>query len=500
MGACTGRRIQNFDNRRIEYSDIKGHQSYPLAQVPCVPVITDKHYFDASSNIDRELFECLGYPRLERPDFANQVVSHLHDQPDWLLCHLIEFILDNVPVNPDLATVLSKNAFVLVQDRAGNIGPKRAKPSEVIDQSSEIGDLYFDDEQIFGSGLYSTKGRYHQSLVSLGMKQKFDYDIAQNRIEKYHSRNSDRELFDKCSRLLRFLSAVQSPFEFDIGHIKLPALKGDQWFLLPPSDCRCAPFAPLVEGVLGIVPVHVEKYLSDKFRWDSILEPHVIGDRVKFIVSSLAPSDAPDALYPVFDYINRIESESGSDKFGQYIEEIILKVGSKPWLPGSIDGLWTLDRIFLNNARAFEPYMSDLSTKWTRNFPVLISQLKVAPEPSPDHLLNFISSFGNGQLLSDPQLDAVIIALKRLEIAYDSEFLNRLMIPDVSKILWNVDGYKTSEMRFAHPKVPSDLASYANIPQQEGDLASVLRVSGGVYIEDFGQQESIVTRIASTNL
>ena len=58
--------------------------------------------------------------------------------------------------------------------------------------------------------------------------------------------------------------------------------------------------------------------------------------------------------------------------------------------------------------------------------------------------------------------------------------------------------YKTSDMRFAHSKVPSDLASYANIPQEEGDLASVIRASGGVYFEEFSQAESIVTRISST--
>src|SRR5208282_298083 len=140
--------------------------------------------------------------------------------------------------------------------------------------------------------------------------------------------------------------------------------------------------------------------------------------------------------------------------------------------------------------------MSDLRPKWIRDFGILISKLNINASPSPDHLLKFISNLGNGQPLSGSQLESVVIALKRLELEGDSHFLDQLMLPDVDKILRKIDEFKNSDNLFAHPKVPFNLAAYGEVPFEEGDLAAVLRSSGGIHIEEFAQQENIVNRIA----
>ena len=58
----------------------------------------------------------------------------------------------------------------------GRISTRKLKPSEVVDRSSGLAELYFDDESVFGHGVYAPDGKYYQALRILGMKRDFDVD------------------------------------------------------------------------------------------------------------------------------------------------------------------------------------------------------------------------------------------------------------------------------------------------------------------------------------
>ena len=123
------------------------------------------------------------------------------------------------------------------------------------------------------------------------MKSDFDADIADERIHNYHTRNeNDDEMIEKCTSLLMYLNGSESKFKFRdewLPLMRIPALKANNRVVLHPSQCRPQLFMSLVEGVLGIVPIHVERFLWTKFGWDSDLEPGIISSQIDFILSSL---------------------------------------------------------------------------------------------------------------------------------------------------------------------------------------------------------------------
>ena len=111
--------------------------SCPLPRVPCVPIIPELHFYDASAEGDRELFRLIGYQKLTIPTLLTEfVIPNLITQPNWLLYPLIDFILDTIPVTdkPHLIRFLSEAPFVRVRDKNGTEGATRLKPSDIIDQ------------------------------------------------------------------------------------------------------------------------------------------------------------------------------------------------------------------------------------------------------------------------------------------------------------------------------------------------------------------------------
>lgn len=479
-----------------------------MSGVPCVPVISGKRFFDASSNSDRELLGHIGYSMLPaRRLLETCIIPNLESQPTWLLSPLIEFIFDQYQLagKHDLIRSLSAIPFVRVCDKRDLSPAIRLKPSDVIDQSSEISKLYFDDEQVFGSGEYSFGRPYHQVLILLGMKSDFDADIADERIHNYYTRNeNDDEMIEKYTSLLMYLNGSESKFKFRdewLPFMRIPALKGDKRVVLHPSQCRPQLFISLVEGVLGIVPTHVESFLWTKFGWDSDIEPGIISSRIDFIVSNPSSSDVQvqQALYPVLEHLN---TQVDSGAITDYVTEINSKLGSKAWLPGSIKGLWPPDRVFIKDARGFEPYMSEIPLIWSQNLEKILMMLKVARVPTANHLLDFMASVKSTEPLSYPHMNAVIIALQRLESNSETPFLKKLMIPDTSGILLSIEEFSPKSrsdgnIRLAHSRVPPGLTFKYGIPQMKDDLAYLEQSSSVKFVElfdEFGQQENTVTR------
>lgn len=438
------------------------------------------------------------------------IIPHLASQPDWLLDPLIDFVFDQAPVagKEEAIRQLSSVPFVTACDKGGRPSPKRLKPFEVIDKTSVLAKLYFDDEQVFGSGTYSAGGAYHQNLVLLGMKSHFDVDIAEERIECYYKRNADdHELFGKCSYLLTCLNNSESEFQFKdewLPHVRIPATKKNNRTVLHPSECRPTSFSPLVKGVLGIVSMHVQDSLTKAFGWDSDIGPDIISSRIRLIISQTSASDIQRDLYPVFEYLNSIASRPDRKEISDYVSRISSDLAGQAWLPGSIAGLWPPERVFFRDAREFEPHLSELPIVWSSNLKEILELFNVVQTPSADTLVGFISALNTKTPLSDHDMKAVILALQRVESDFDSSILATLMIPDVQGNLLRMDEFlldssaSNSSARYAHPKVPSTLAFKCGIPQIEDDLSLLQYLNRSDDFEEYIQEENIVTRISKT--
>lgn len=406
----------------------------------------------------------------------------------------MDFVFDKVPLagKVELIDTLAKIAFVPVQDRNGTIS-NRSRPRDVIDRNSPIADLYFDDEPVFGSGVYYAGGRYHDDLVRLGMKSQFDAAVAAERIKAYHSRE-DSSLFIKYQRLLAFLNgpgSVKLENEW-LSIIKLPAIKGGQRVVLPPSQCRPKPFIALVQGVLGIVQAHVEEPLAKAFGWDEDIDPDIIGSRILLLAGDFS-TDCQHALFPVMEYLAKIESA----KLGNYVAQINSKLGTTPWIPGSCNQLYSSRRVFFSHARLYEPYISEIPPIWAAKHERVLTLFNVQNAPGPEMLVEFISSLDTTPL-SNETLERVISALELVDNANDSTILEGLKVPDVHGILVPIDEFgKESKVRYAHPRVPQSLAIKFNIPQFENDLAYSQYMNGPDIFEEFTQEESLVRRIAN---
>ena len=188
-------------------------------------------------------------------------------------------------------------------------------------------------------------------------------------------------------------------------------------------------------------------------------------------------------------------------------QKSIRNLSSKAWLPGSAKGLWPPDRVFIKDARGFEPYMSEIPLMWSQNLQKILMMLKVAEVPTANHLLDFIASVKSTEPLSDPHMNAVIIALQRLESNSEPPFLKRLMIPDARGILLSIGEFSPksrsdgNKIRLAHSRVPPGLTFKYGIPQVEGDLAYLEQSSSVKFVDlfhEFGQQENTVTRNSKT--
>ena len=294
------------------YASLPASHVYPISEARAVPMLTNVHFFDASEENDESLFKLLGFPILSTQNLLNEfVIPYFQEQPSFLLDHLAEFIFSQACLG-EWVNSLSTVPFIKLQSRNGNTAAQRQKPTAVIAATSEIAQLYFDDETVFGSGIYSEDGEYKMQMELLGMKTQFDSDIAEERIISYSNRSStDDALFDKCELLLVLLNSYHKKIWLKndwLPLFRLPAIK-DGHCVLDLSHCRSESFRPFVKGVLGLVPKHVDPALEEFFGWKKPLDAKLIGERIDVIVAQNSSSTVQNELYDVLQYISDMEAQ-----------------------------------------------------------------------------------------------------------------------------------------------------------------------------------------------
>jgi sacsin len=485
------------------YASLPASHVYPISEARAIPMLANVHFFDASEDNDESLFKSLGFPMLSTQNLLNKfVIPFFQQQPAFLLDRLAEFIFSEASLR-EWVSSLSTVPFIKLQSRNGNAAAKRQKPTAVISAMSEIAQLYFDDETVFGSGIYSEAGQYKMQMELLGMKRELRTDIVEERITSYSNRSlTDDALFDKCKLLLVMLNSHHTNIELKkdwLPLIKLPAFK-DGNSVLDLFQCRSDSFRPFVKGVLGLVPIHVDPALEEFFGWNRPLDPELIGARIDVIVASNSSSTVQNELYDVLQYISDLETER-KVPIVPYIAKVKANISAEAWLPGQINGLWKPERIFFKAARDFQPYMSELPISYYQSFGNILKYFGVVPQPRPDQIVEFIAMLQNEDALSPRDFEAVIYALECLQSEHDDFFSKELMIPDVDMKLIRIDGFTPVDdnngqnVRYAHRRVPRSLVQQLGIPQLANDLG-IFQYLNGSNLFDYFQEENFVDRIS----
>ena len=471
-----------------------------VPQLPVTPVLPGIQLLDASDDEDAQLLTELGHAPVPTKTFLEKyVVPNIENQPQSLIDPLIQCVFDNVTVNEKWYKQLENTSFIAVRSRDGISSSIRKKPSEVIDHESPIAELFFDDEDVFGDGIYAAGTVYHNHLKILGVKSHFDAAIADDRIREFADIEMCEELYKKCELLLEFLSDKRSSVTFNTEWkdlLRLPAISVDgQRVVLPASQCRPDSFRPLVEYALGIIPIYVKPSLRSDLGWNAILEPNVLGKRINAIVARSTVSSVESALLLIFEYIKSKTADLG-DQLGEYVNNIQSHISVQSYFPGSIEGLWSYDEIFFRDAHDFEPYITTLPRSFIR-FTEVIKLFGVADAPSPQCLLNILSKLPTGQTLETNELDVVIKILRRIQWSDNIDSI-QLRVPSTDGRLYSIDEFSPSKDVFAHPRLPEAFAFKYQIPRVHDDAAFLQHLSERDVFEDYCQEEQITTRIANT--
>ena len=265
--------------------------------------------------------------------------------------------------------------------------------------------------------------------------------------------------------------------------------------VLPASECRPESFKSVVENALGIVPIYVKPALQNDLGWNGILEPNVLGKRIDAIVARSTLSAIETTLSPIFEYIKSKAVDLG-DQIGDYINIIKSHISVQAYFPGSIEGLWSHDEVFFQDAREFEPYITTLPRSYAP-FADVIKLFGVADTPSPQCLVNILSKLSTDQTLEATELDISIKILHRVQW-FDDIDSSQLRIPSMDGRLYPLNEFSPSKHVFAHPRVPEAFAFKYQIPRVHDDAAFLQHLSGTDVFEDYCQEEQITTRIANT--
>ena len=387
--------------------------------------------------------------------------------------------------------------FVLVKRRDGTPSTNRLKPTQVIDKSAPIAELYFDDEEVFPAGMY--ENTHILQLKLLGMKTGLDSEVVDDRIRKYVIPRDG--LPAKCESLLQFLSDHGSSVTFNpewTSLIRMPAVSlAGKKLVLPASECRPKSLKPLVEGVLAIVSTHVKESFYDDLGWNKTLEPDVLGARINVIANKQKESSLVErSLRILFEYVKSRVGKGLED----YIEKMKSKISVTEYLPGSIAGLWSPNDLYLQNARDFEPYLSNIPLSYSRSFGDILNLLGVRDQPSSESLLCVLSKLPTDQALDDTDLNVAINILRHFS-ALPAADTTQLLAPCIDGHLYGINKFNspdTSKHLFAHPKVPVAVAFKFNIPQVGDDTAFIQHLNQADVLDDYCQEELITTRIANT--
>jgi sacsin len=470
-----------------------------------LPLVGDIIFLDASISATAKLLKCLGYrPKKTRYLIEQIIIPNLHKQPPWLLDSLMKLVFDHwhsIDLNDSLREYLASVPFISVKSKSGAYTFTRLRPSEVIIEGSPLAQLYFDDEEVFGYGIYGIEAGYQGHLKSLGVKYKLDDKIVEDRILEYSELPEDDLLFEKCHLLIEMMNTRDScPLKPElIDHLRLPALKDEKASLLLVSECRPERMRPLVDGVLGIVPddMYIKPFLQKAFGWNALLPPSLLASRIDKI-ATIGCSEVESALFAILQYINS-HLQSTPDQIGPYISSILAGISVDKWFPSSSEGLCKPAQIFFNDVQQFEPYVSRVPRGRLMKYKDLLHAFGVQDFPTVSSLLDVLGTFPLHELVTNADLDVIINVLESLSKC-DDVWHTELRLPGTDGRLYRIEEFQVSGgmTLYAHFRVPESFVFKYGVPQADRDLAFIELLNTTDIFDEYCLEEQITTRISNT--
>jgi sacsin len=465
-----------------------------------LPSVGDAVFLDAGISETAKLLEFLGYRPKKTRDLIEQIIiPTLHKQPSWLLDSLLKLVFDSwhfTALNDSLRKYLASVPFISVKSRSAANRVKRLTPSEVINEGSPLAQLYFDNEEIFGDGIYGIDGYYHKYLQSLGVKYKLDGTIVEDRILKYAGLTEDSLLVEKYSLLIEMMNTQDSCLLSPelVGRLRLPALKDGRESLLLVSECRPESMQPFVDGVLGIVSSvpYINPSLQKAFGWNALLPPSVLASRIDKI-AAIGSSEVESALIPILEYL-----QSTPGQIGPYINGIRAGISVGKWLPSSSEGLYKPTQLFFSDVQQFEPYICRVP-RVLRNYKDILHAFGVQDSPTSFSLLDVLGKFPLHEPVTNADFDVIISILESLSKCDDIS-QTKLRLPGADGRLYRIEEFKVSGgiALYADFRVPEGLAFKYGVPQANRDLAFIEHLNATDIFDEYCLEEQITTRISNT--
>jgi hypothetical protein len=225
-------------------------------------------------------------------------------------------------------------------------------PTELVDPSTTMAELYFADENVFVREDFL--GKFRPGLKRLGMITSVTHQVVFDRLDTY-SRNPDR-LAEVSRCLKKLLDEVPKPPTLGQRHRELkwiPAsMEGtDCEALFSPLECRDHSVEKLVKYTMPLTNLDLGSHWVKELGWDGPPEPRYV---IRQMQKAVAECDNTVI-------VSLLES-------GWLLNDIVQKtLKGRPWIPGASGGYYQRSDIFMRLAR-FKPHLDILSPEVARYF------------------------------------------------------------------------------------------------------------------------------------
>jgi sacsin len=415
---------------------------------------------------------------------------------------LADFTLENSR-NPSAAWIyLVGGASIIPLDLAPDGQRQYRWLRELVNPSSALAKLYFEDEDVYPERQFFQK--HSPSLVKCGIKTETAWDTPLHRVRCYANRTDLGQVLKRVQQLLAMpvdpKLASNETVTNEIRNLKwLPCMSRGEERLRPlsPGECRGADERDLVDLALGVLDLQVPSAWKKLFGWHQpigIKTLHCQLDRCLV-------EDRYTQIDQVLDYVYQYWGSSS--------------LRSKRYIFGSRGTYLHPDQACLPNSMLHRfplaPYLQEVDMTFALKHSDLLSDLGVLEEPTLDEVLRIqqtLADQNQGLLKAAADMD---VMLSLLEIASrlpeGEQDLTKIMVPDTEQILRFrselVSGDRSlainmPDVHFTHPSVSSELIRGLHI---ESPVQQATRLEIELHDDDddeYVPQEKLTTIIADT--
>ena len=303
--------------------------AFDLAELPDSRIILEQHVFPEMRAADNERKIELSNYLLRPHSFVN--------------------------LGKKVKTEMSRIPFVPVRGRPGRL----TSPVELVDPTSTVARLYFEDEDVFPTEDYLEEMR--ENMIALGMIWITNDTVVLERLQKF-SESAER-LDEVSSKAQHLLSGTEVPPSLDTELRWIPASKDGVKKLCNAKECRNHSYKNLVGYSMPLTELEVSKNWRKELGWS--VKPND-GYILKQLDEAIARKD---------NIVVRSLLQVGW-LFG---EEIGRELCSKSWIPGMSGGYHQSSNIFRNGPQ-LHPYIDVLDSAFKDFFTA--SHFSIGEEPS----------------------------------------------------------------------------------------------------------------------